>query len=87
MKLSVHLVQDTMRADVGPAPRRERLIPDFGIRVAANSRYLPSIGLDQEWFRALAHDGLVRGMTGSHVVHVDTHLPVDQLLAFAGRKI
>jgi hypothetical protein len=80
MKLSVHLVQATMRADMGPAPRRELLIPDFGIRVAANSRYLPSIGLDQEWFRALAHDGLVRGMTGSHVVHVDTGLPVDQLL-------
>ncbi|TCO58487.1 hypothetical protein [Actinocrispum wychmicini] len=81
MKLSVHLLQETLTAKTGLAPRRDLLVPDFGIRVAANSRYLPSIGLDHEWFRALAHDGLVRGMTGSHIVHVDTHLPVPDLLA------
>jgi hypothetical protein len=80
MELSVHLLLDGMVAETGPAPRRELLVPDFGIRVAANSLYLPSVGLDQEWFRALAHDGLVRGMTGSHIVHVDTHMPVDELL-------
>ncbi|MEV4310627.1 DUF6119 family protein [Actinocrispum sp. NPDC049592] len=82
MKLSVHLLLDTLVAQTGPAPRRESLVPDFGIRVAANSLYLPSIGLDHEWFRALAHDGLVRGMTGSHIVHVeDPRLPVPELLA------
>jgi hypothetical protein len=80
MELSVHLLMDSLVAATGPAPRRELLVPDFGIRVAANSLYLPSIGLDQEWFRALARDGLVRGMTGSPVVHADSRLPVDELL-------
>lgn len=81
MKLSVHLLQETLTARTGPAPRRDLLVPDFGIRVAANSRHLRSIGLDNEWFRALAHDGLVRGMTGSHIVRVDTRLAVPDLLA------
>nr|WP_042190147.1 hypothetical protein [Kibdelosporangium sp. MJ126-NF4]CEL19126.1 hypothetical protein [Kibdelosporangium sp. MJ126-NF4]CTQ95072.1 hypothetical protein [Kibdelosporangium sp. MJ126-NF4] len=91
MKLSVHLYVD--KADqpdthdiggrlfaVGPTPPRELLVPDFGIRVAANSIYLPAIGLDPEWFRALAHDGLVRGMTGSHALHVEPRQPLPELL-------
>jgi hypothetical protein len=81
VELSVHLLLDRLVAEAGPAPPRELLVPDFGIRIAANSLYLPSIGLDHEWFRALAHDGLVRGMTGSHLVRVtDPRLPVAQLL-------
>jgi hypothetical protein len=92
MELSVHLLQD--RTDlpdlhsvgdrqfaVGWAPPRELLVPDFGIRVAANSKYLRSIGLSEEWTRALAHDGLVRGMTGSHAVHVTPRQPLPGLLA------
>jgi hypothetical protein len=81
MKLSVHLLMDRLVAEAGSTRPRELLVPDFGIRVAANSLYLPSIGLDQEWFRALAHDGLVRGMTASHAVQVDSRLPLDELLA------
>ncbi|CAM4071427.1 hypothetical protein KIPE111705_39100 [Kibdelosporangium persicum] len=92
MKLSVHLLLErTDHPDiheiggrlfaVGPAPPREVLVPDFGIRVAANSVYLPAIGLDPEWSRALAHNGLVRGMTGSHTVHVEARQPLSQVLA------
>ncbi|ALG06571.1 hypothetical protein [Kibdelosporangium phytohabitans] len=91
MKLSVHLLMDktdlpdTYESDgrqfvVGPTPPRELLVPDFGIRVAANSTYLPAIGLDPEWSRALAHDGLVRGMTGSHALHVELRQPLPMLL-------
>jgi hypothetical protein len=92
MTLSVHLLLD--RADlpglhhvggrsfaVGWMPERELLVPDFGIRVAANSLYLPAIGLDPEWSRALAHDGLVRGMTGSHTLRVQSRQPVEAMLA------
>lgn len=92
MKLSVHLLLD--RADlpglrhiegrafaVGWMPPRELLAPDFGIRVAANSLYMPAMGLDPEWSRALAHDGLIRGMTGSHTVHVEMRPPMEAVLA------
>ncbi|SMD15335.1 hypothetical protein [Kibdelosporangium aridum] len=97
MRLSVHLLLETADLPnlhdansydvdgrlfaVGNTPPRELLVPDFGIRVAANSVYLPAIGLDPEWSRALAHDGLVRGMTGSHTLHVEARQPVPQLLA------
>jgi hypothetical protein len=79
MKLSVHLTMEPLAVAAGPAPRRDLLVPDFGIRVAANSLYMPSIGLDQEWFRALAHDGLIRGMTGSDIVQVDSPLPAAEV--------
>lgn len=92
MKLSVHLTIDKtdlpdthdidgLRFVTGTTPPRELLVPDFGIRVAANSTYLPAIGLDPEWSRALAHDGLVRGMTGSHALHVEPRGPLPELLA------
>jgi hypothetical protein len=91
MKLSVHLLLDRAELPnlhdiagrwfaVGDPPPPELLVPDFGIRVAANSVYLPAIGLDAEWSRALAHDGLVRGMTGSHTLHVEAREPVPPLL-------
>lgn len=66
---------------VGWTPSRELLVPDFGIRVAANSRYMPAIGLSDEWTRALAHDGLVRGMTSSYALHVTPRQPLPLLLA------
>lgn len=92
MKLSVHLVLEQTEMPeaypvegrllaVGPAPPRELLVPDFGIRVAANSLYMPAIGLDQEWARALAHDGLIRGMTRSHTLRVEPHTGIDELLS------
>jgi hypothetical protein len=91
MELSVHLLVE--QADlpglheaggrqfaVGWTPPRELLVPDFGIRVAANSRYMPAIGLSDEWTRALAHDGLVRGMTSSYALHVAPRQPLPLLL-------
>ena len=92
MELSVHLLVEQTELPglhesggrqfaVGWTPPRELLVPDFGIRVAANSRYLPAIGLSEEWARALAHDGLVRGMTSSYALRVTPRQPLPLLLA------
>jgi hypothetical protein len=91
MELSVHLMVDQAGLSglreaggrqfaVDWTPPRELLVPDFGIRVAANSRYMPAIGLSDEWTRALAHDGLVRGMTSSYALHVTPQQPLTLLL-------